>query len=80
MFRDYKGFDTYKLKDVKVIKIHDMAESKEYEGVFLIKYIKPFEICLVDNNGVVFTLTSEYFTDRSSEFAPYSRLSMEIIL
>lgn len=82
MFKEYKGFDTEKIYKGAVVYIHDSCECNEnITGFYLVNNCIKDYLSLVNDDGDVFQISINKFTetnDETGDYAPYSRLSLEI--
>lgn len=76
-YKDYKGFDVFKLSTKEIVKIDDQAD--EYTGTYLIRNVSKDILTLTDKNGLEVNLSVEDFIDTLGAYAPYSRLELNVI-
>jgi len=82
MFKDYRGFDTEKLYKGAVVYVHDSCECNEnITGFYLVNTCIRDSLSLVNDDGDIFQVHIDKFTetnDETGDYAPYSRLSLEM--
>lgn len=77
LFKDYTGFRVDKFKEYSAVKIKD--NKNEYNGIYLIHSVSPFELTLINSKGLSVKIDVDNFTDNFGEYAPHTRMDIEII-